>query len=367
VLDTRVIQKVYQDKNYIKNAVSGDIFVRHDRRILRIRAYTETATPGSVHRDEMPVRHFSLTAYGTGSMQAIESIIQSSWEMYAAYKKRSVARNWTNNCWGFSGDKEIGRNPDSVIMAGNLMQEVIDEARSFLDNADWYAQRNIPHRRGYLLQGPPSTGKSSFVRALAWELRAQVYIAAPRAMSGTTLINSMSQIGRRAIVLFEDIDCAGIPTREPISAGTDLYSSGRSKSQTSENGATLSELLNALDGITTSEGYILIATTNHLDRIDPAFLRPGRIDRVIDFNLATPDQAAAMFRWFFRDLVADPKLQELANSFADSIEPDTVSPAQIQEYLLRHRFDPASAARGMQIDPTWGHNGAAHHVAPAHP
>eukprot|EP01124_Arcella_intermedia_P000886 TRINITY_DN1046_c0_g1_i1.p2 TRINITY_DN1046_c0_g1~~TRINITY_DN1046_c0_g1_i1.p2 ORF type:complete len:135 (+),score=17.48 TRINITY_DN1046_c0_g1_i1:480-884(+) len=56
---------------------------------------------------------------------------------------------------------------DSVILPGELSEELYKDVVDFLNNSDWYSTRGIPYRRGYLLYGPPGCGKSSFVQALA--------------------------------------------------------------------------------------------------------------------------------------------------------------------------------------------------------
>lgn len=56
---------------------------------------------------------------------------------------------------------------DSVVLARDLAERILDDVREFIDNPQWYYDRGIPYRRGYLLYGPPGCGKSSFITALA--------------------------------------------------------------------------------------------------------------------------------------------------------------------------------------------------------
>ncbi|TDE84685.1 hypothetical protein [Deinococcus sp. S9] len=71
--------------------------------------------------------------------------------------------------------------------------------------------------------------------------------------------------------------------------------------------------------------------------------RPGRVDLRLDIGLATREQAYGLYRRFFPDVDAS-----LAEYFADTIKPGTLSPAAIQEHLVRHRYEPYIASAGIQ-------------------
>ena len=86
-------------------------------------------------------------------------------------------------------------------------------------------------------------------------------------------------------------------------------------------------------------------TSNHPDRLDPALVRPGRVDRQIELGYADRDQAARMFQWFFRDRT-DCGIAAMAEVFASRLGTN-VSPATIQEHLVRHRDDPSRACGGI--------------------
>jgi chaperone BCS1 len=124
----------------------------------------------------------------------------------------------------------------------------------------------------------------------------------------------------------EDIDCAFVK---------------RHKANGKESGLTFSGLLNAIDGVASSEGRILVMTTNHLEKLDPALVRPGRADVQLWFGNATADQARRLFERFF------PERVDLARHFEERVEERQWSMAALQEYLMLHRRNPEAALRRM--------------------
>src|SRR5207247_3077660 len=105
------------------------------------------------------------------------------------------------------------------------------------------------------------------------------------------------------------------------------------------NKVTFSGLLNAIDGVAAGEGRILFPTTNHVERLDPALIRPGRIDRKIEIGLATRDQARRLFVRFFPQAG-----REFASGFALAIPDRRLSMSALQTHLIRHAASPESAA-----------------------
>lgn len=183
----------------------------------------------------------------------------------------------------------------------------------------WYADRGIPFRRGYLLHGVPGSGKSSLIHALAGALQLDIYVVSLSAswISDSTLTTLMGRVPARCVVLLEDLDAAFTRSTSRDDSGLDDDkdkdkkdgengdkpigpSRSRRRDQLSDvNTLSLSGLLNALDGVAAAEGRLLFATTNHLERLDPALSRPGRMDVWIEFRNASKWQAEALFRNFF--------------------------------------------------------------------
>lgn len=264
--------------------------------------------------------------------------------------------------------RKIRRPLDSIILEEGVIESIVGDAREFLDMEDWYIDAGIPHRRGYLLYGPPGTGKSSTIHALAGELGMEIYSLSLAAgfVDDSFLQRAASSIPKRAIFLIEDIDCA-FPSREegehpmPLLHGyPGMMGLGPRLSSRTRSAVTLSGLLNVIDGVGSEEGKLFFATTNYIDHLDPALLRPGRIDRKIQYKLATREQATALFLRFFpqsyitfedseASSVAEKqfKLGELAKTFSQGVPEYEFSTAELQGYLLSCKKHPEQAATGI--------------------
>src|SRR5262249_29490124 len=104
------------------------------------------------------------------------------------------------------------------------------------------------------------------------------------------------------------------------------------------------------------EGRILFLTTNHPERLDPALVRPGRVDRSFHLGNTTSGQARRLFAWFYGGGAHDAEIARLAIAFAGRISEGRVPMAAIQEHLLRYRDDPVAAVRRLDLDGLGSHS-----------
>ncbi|KAG8832204.1 hypothetical protein FRC18_005414 [Serendipita sp. 400] len=186
--------------------------------------------------------------------------------------------------WRYNGSRQK-RPLSSIVLEPGVKDMIVADCKDFLRSEDWYAERGIPYRRGYLLYGVPGSGKTSLIHALAGELGLDIYVVSlsAKGMNDTMLMNLMGRIPQRCILLLEDLDAAFTRsvTRDSTSTGVPTTTKTTSSSlltttiENDGNSLSLSGLLNALDGVAASEGRLLFATTNHIDRLDEALRRPG--------------------------------------------------------------------------------------------
>jgi len=220
------------------------------------------------------------------------------------------------------------RSLQSVILAGRTSEDVVDDIQKFLNSSEWYKSRGLPYRRGYLLHGPPGNGKSSFLFAIASVLNLNICCLSLNedALTDSKLANLMRASPSRSLILLEDVDC--------------IFEDRTAKGKRVK--ITFSGVLNAIDGVAAQEGCLLFLTTNHKEKLSPALIRPGRIDKQVFFGLATAEQTKRLYKVFFPE---EPQM--MADKFATMVEPNTVSMAKLQGFFLLYRDNPSQCFEHM--------------------
>ncbi|KAJ3360589.1 hypothetical protein HDU91_004504 [Kappamyces sp. JEL0680] len=228
--------------------------------------------------------------------------------------------------WRPFGQPRRKRPLSSVVLDGNTSSSILADVRQFLGSSGWYYDRGIPYRRGYLLYGPPGSGKSSFIQSLAGELDYSICIMnlAELGMTDDRFAHLLNNLPPRSIILLEDVDAA-------FSARTSL----ESKTKGYQSMLTLSGLLNGLDGVVAAEERIIFMTTNHLERLDPALTRPGRVDFKVLLDNLTKTQALELFLRFY------PEQHGLGTLFVEKMQEleliGRLSPASLQGHFVMYR------------------------------
>ncbi|KAL9093804.1 MAG: hypothetical protein Q9159_000106 [Coniocarpon cinnabarinum] len=298
------------------------------------------------------------------------------------------------------------RSVDTVFMDEKVKTDLMEDLREYLDpnTPIFYARRGIPYRRGYLFHGPPGTGKTSLSFALAGTFGFELYTVSLKEpfMSGHKLTQLFSALPSRCIVLVEDVDAAGLQKRDdtrqvkdgkdkdggkdkddkPKESGvvrirndTRQYGNASVTYATAE-GITLSGLLNAIDGVASQEGRILVMTSNDPESLDSALIRPGRVDKQVYFGYATRYHTRQLFNQMFvgdethdstnntaafddekrsetshdRSRHTATEIDLMATKFAELLPEAMFSPAEIQGFLLMRRKSPQKA---LDDAPRW--------------
>jgi chaperone BCS1 len=203
---------------------------------------------------------------------------------------------------------------DSVVLQPGEKEHLVEDVKTFRASKQRYARLGIPYHRGYLLYGPPGTGKTSLVSALAAHLGLSIYVISPTDFTDRSLMNAVNQVPANSVLLFEDIDCAKSgKARESVSAAAcEANQAQNEKANVVANGVTLSGLLNVLDGFYAPANVLFVMTTNHVEVLDEALLRPGRIDYKLYLGKAGDRQKRELYCRFFPE-ASDAEAQEFVD------------------------------------------------------
>lgn len=234
--------------------------------------------------------------------------------------------------WTLSGRKKK-RCPDALVLKDTLLTDLQEDIGQFLTRESWYADRGVPYRRGYLFVGPPGNGKTSTIATLASMFDSPIYCLdlSNSGMSDSMLKDLMSRVPKAAFILLEDVDAMFKSRKKKVIEKKSKSEKELEELFTEEESSkvTFSGLLNALDGISTPEGHIIFMTTNHPEILDPALIRPGRVDKIVEFKNADQEQAKRMFLKFFKQDSSH------CNKFSKLAGTEKFSMAKLQGILLQ--------------------------------
>ncbi|GIK04416.1 hypothetical protein Aspvir_008499 [Aspergillus viridinutans] len=264
---------------------------------------------------------------------------------------------------------KVPRPLATLVLPRQIKEQFLEDIETFLSsqNKDWYQSRGIPYRRGYLLYGPPGTGKSSMCFAIAGRLWLDIYTISlnSRKLDEDGLASLFQGLPKRCIVLLEDVDTAGLREAGNLSqapANADGPEKSFEDKEPDGGGISLSALLNVLDGVGAHEGRILIMTTNHLEKLDAALTRPGRVDKMYYLGFADTPSIKQLFSVFYAATIdegstCDPSNETgngpanqsarenhiLSEKFAHIVSSGQFTAAEVINYLMDFKDDPEAA------------------------
>lgn len=252
-------------------------------------------------RERTARRIESLTFRTLGRSQAfLKSFVD---DIAECHRKRMGVQSWLytyNDGWEYS-ENYIPRLLESVVLSSGDKEYIVEDIMSFRSSKQRYSRLGIPYHRGYLLYGPPGTGKTSLVSALAAHFALSIYCLNLTEFNDRSLMTAVSQIPRDSVLLFEDIDCMKSAQARASHEATVKGEAREKENVNVKNGVTLSGLLNALDGFFAPSGVLFMMTTNHIEELDSALLRPGRIDYKLYLGKASDEQKIALYLRFCPD------------------------------------------------------------------
>ena len=213
---------------------------------------------------------------------------------------------------------------------------------------------HLPSRKkmGFLLHGPPGTGKSSFIAAVANYMHYNIYDLDLSSVDDNAALRSLlTDMSDKAVIVVEEIDTANLPDRREhadTSSSPKSEASGKPDEDIKRpSGPTLGGMLNFTDGLQSNSGSerVFIFTTNHPERLDPALTRPGRCDMHVELSYCDIGVLQHLCSTYMK--LPDHELLTAVGELLK--DPNArITPAQAAGLFDSHRGDPAAALGAIQ-------------------
>lgn len=238
---------------------------------------------------------------------------------------------------------------ETLAMDPALKDEIIADLREFSEGKAFYERTGRAWKRGYLLHGPPGTGKSSMIAAMANHLGYDIYdLELTEVQTNSNLRKLLMKTTSKSIIVIEDIDCSleltnrssgekkeKPPAQKPLPSGA-----AESGEEAQVRSVTLSGLLNFTDGLWSCCGSerIFVFTTNHAERLDPALLRSGRMDMHIFMGYCSFPALKILVKNYLGEREEEEEEEERVwMELEEVIVKVEITPADVSEVLIKNR------------------------------
>jgi len=265
---------------------------------------------------------------------------------------------------------ESSRTFKNIFFDGK--KDLISKIEFFINNREWYYTKGIPYTLGIGLHGPPGTGKTSLIKVLANFTDRNIIVISLKIIKTKRQLeqfffentyNDKNEQGDmsfdKKIIVFEDIDCIGdiVLNRNSKNKEKDGIRSSKKNDRTEKDNLqigdilqsicdftepnntsgsgsmniksihlsedppiTLDDILNLWDGIRETPGRILIISSNHYDKLDPALIRPGRIDITHELSNASYNTISEIYFHLFEKKIDKKNLEKVREYFYSPAE-----------------------------------------------
>jgi chaperone BCS1 len=230
--------------------------------------------------------------------------------------------------WYYFG-KSPKRKLDTVHLKSTVKNSIIEHIKDFKNNEQWYLDRGINYQTGILLYGPPGTGKTSLIKAIGSEFDKPIYRISSSKIGN--LERAILNLPENAILVVEDID--GIARAYPYRI-LNYHEIVNDVISDSSLAVTYCPLTGSL---MCTHGRILIFTTNHKEKLDPALLRKGRINLEVEIGYADKEVIEKFFESFYPDF-------ELPEEFTIK---EKLAPANVQQLVIENLENPDAVFKAV--------------------
>jgi ATP-dependent 26S proteasome regulatory subunit len=359
---------VYQNKHF---EIDKHIFVKSN---IEIESENDSKEKTNIKTDKITITVYSYKY----SLAYLKNYIDNITENYlSSIKEKRINKRYiyflhkteinpefdesSVDCWR-EDIFESARTFKNIFFDGKT--QLLERIDFFLNNKDWYYEKGIPYSLGIGLHGPPGTGKTSLVKALANYTNRHIVVISLKMITTKQQLEQCFFENRynhnnqpnsiswdKKILVFEDIDCVGdiildrnskYNLRKSVSkdceienkkqndskisdilkAVCDLNDSGSTSliSSNKDQQITLDDILNLWDGIRETPGRILIISSNHYDKLDSALIRPGRIDITHQLSNASHNTISEIYSHLFGNKIDKNKLSKIKEYFYSPAE-----------------------------------------------
>lgn len=280
--DLRAFTNNQKDPPQIVTTLGYDTyFVRHDG-IWLIITQQKDGDQKSGKGEAPSINAFMMETYSITCLywnrRKVLDLLSTVVDTFAISKSDEIPiYNW-NGYWSQQCSQNK-KDLNKIILRRGLKESIVKDCKNFFASSDWYETMQVPYQRGYLFSGPAGTGKTTLAVCLASKYNMRLCILDISDVdSDTELKKAFTTTPGRSILLVEDFDS---------------FFQGR-KNTNMKSKVTFSGLLNAINGAISTPGRIIILTTNHVSKLDPALARVGRIDKRFHLDYVDMHQAASL-------------------------------------------------------------------------
>lgn len=238
-----------------------------------------------------------------------KKFLKSAADAYTEYKQTAnfIRKVYTNNSkgeWEESPSK-TARKMQTIYLRDGQLEALIEDFNEFLSSENWYIEKGLSYRRGYFFKGNPGTGKTSLIDAMANHSNRSLYRMRLKSIkSRDDFMSLLKRIEnkRKAIIVIEDIDVDNKAIISRVEAEKEEAKDAEDKKgkQDVPEKCTMKDFLEWLDGSSGDcHGMIVVASTNHPEKIDPAVTRAGRFDHHVEFKYCNVEQIFGIFKIYF--------------------------------------------------------------------
>ncbi|XP_047310144.1 AAA-ATPase At3g28510-like [Impatiens glandulifera] len=278
----------------------------------------------------------------------LEHVVEQAKEIGLRNRQRKIYTNNISDYW-YWADKNfwshIGfEHPatfQTLAMDPAIKDKIISDLVTFSNGKDYYAKVGKPWKRGYLLYGPPGTGKSTMIAAIANFLKYDVYdLELTSVKNNNELRKLLIDTTSKSIIVIEDIDCSLDLTgtrkkkeeeKSKEEGENDPLKEKETDKEKEASKVTLSGLLNFIDGIWSACGSerIIVFTTNHIDKLDPALIRRGRMDMHIEMSYCKFEAFKVLAKNYL-NIESHPLYETIERLLGEA----NISPSDVAENLM---------------------------------